>query len=282
VLVLILFGPGLDGPFEGGRREDEQRARALVRLGVTHLAAGLPAAAHRAARYATYPGLLGERDGADDRCLHDVVDLLNSVGNRARPRQVYAPLGVGGHVDHRLAHEASRAVFPGGDGRNVFLYEERPEAFVRGAVRLRLGQLGARLPPAAAQAADAPGLSDLVLRFTAPAAYRRDVHGLTARLSAIGPVFRAWRKSRRWHPLRALGPRLQPVVYPTGSSALAGVRELVGSFGHALDGLSARYLARLGGGVHSERYWLLLPPREADGVETLPPGAMDVPTRLVR
>jgi 2'-N-acetylparomamine deacetylase / 2'''-acetyl-6'''-hydroxyneomycin deacetylase len=282
VLVLTLFGPGLDGPFEGGQPHEERRARALVRLGVAHLTAGFPAAPRRSSQYASYAGLLGEREASDDHWLHQAVDLLNTLSNRVRPRQVYVPLGVGGHVDHRLAHEAARAVFPGGDGRNVFLYEERPEAFVRGAVRLCLGRLGARLPPAAVHAADGASLAHLILRSHAPAAFRRDLGGLSARFRAAGPLFQSWRASRVWHPLRALGPRLQPVVYPTHPSALAGVRELGGSFGRSLDALGGRYLARLGGGVHAERYWLLLPPREADGVETLPPGAMDVPARLVR
>src|SRR5258708_35086179 len=87
------------------------------------------------------------------------VKLLADIGPRIRPRHLYAPLGVGGHVDHRLTYEAALRAFAGEPGRNLFFYEERPEAFVPGAARIRLGLLGARLPPGAAHAAHRAGLA---------------------------------------------------------------------------------------------------------------------------
>jgi LmbE family N-acetylglucosaminyl deacetylase len=65
-------------------------------------------------------------------------DLIRREIERLEPQQVYAPLGVGGHVDHRLCHDAGvellksadRWVMPGPDyaGRVVF-YEDFPYAW---------------------------------------------------------------------------------------------------------------------------------------------------------
>ena len=66
------------------------------------------------------------------------------------------------------------------------LYEERPEAFVRGAVRVRLGQLGARLPPAAAQAADRAHLAPFLWRFHLAPSLRGDLRGWPELLRSTG------------------------------------------------------------------------------------------------
>jgi hypothetical protein len=71
--------------------------------------------------------------------------------------------------------------------------------------------------------------------------------------------------------LRALGPRLQPVTYATGAGDLSRVRGREGDWGPRVRPLALRYALGLGG-EHAERYWLLLPPRAADGLETLGTG----------
>ncbi|HET8646447.1 MAG TPA: PIG-L family deacetylase, partial [Vicinamibacteria bacterium] len=145
VLVVTLFA----GPGAGGA--GAARTGALERLGVVHHALDLPDARTRAREQSAGNALLRKRGPLDDDVIHRATDVLIDLAHRARARDVYLPLAVGGHFDHRLAHEAARAAFDP-SGRNVFLYEERPEAFVPGAVRVRLSQLGARLPPAAVDA----------------------------------------------------------------------------------------------------------------------------------
>jgi LmbE family N-acetylglucosaminyl deacetylase len=267
MLVVSVFGPAQDA-VEG------RGARALRDLGVDVHALELPHARARGGELPT--GLVRERGPQDDDVLHRAADLLIDLAHRTRAREVYVPLAVGGQVDHRLTHEAGRAAFASGNGRNVFLYEERPEAFVPGAIRVRLGQLGARLPPGAAQAPGRRDLGRFVYRFHVGPRFRGDLEGGWDRLRASWTAVREWRSGRSWHPLRALGPRLQPVTFATPARDLARVHELEGHWSRALGKMAARYARGLGDAVHAERYWLLLPPRDADGVDTMGHGADEV------
>ena len=176
---------------------------------------------------------------------------------------------MGGHIDHRLAYEAALRAFAGKPGRNLFFYEERPEAFVPGAVRVRLGTLGARLPPGAVRAAERAGLTRYLLRFHLAPSMRGDFRGWTDRLRCTGPAARQWREARGWNPQRAFGPRFQPIVHAAEAEALPALREVADalfSAGPRRAGLTGRYTRlagayarRLGAAPHGERYWLLLP-----------------------
>lgn len=267
VLLVSLFGPAAYALVG-------QRGEALARLGVDTLALELPDARARGGPAVT--GLVRERAPQDEDVLHLAADRLIDLAHRTRAREVYLPLAVGGHVDHRLAHEAARAAFTSGNGRNVFLYEERPEAFVPGAVRVRLGQLGARLPPAAAHLPGRREVASYLLRFHVGPQFRGDLDGRWDRLRVVLTAAREWRAGSSWHPLRALGPRLQPMTETVAASGLAAVREIEGRWARPLAGLAERYARALGGGDHVERYWLLLPPRDADGLETMGQGADEV------
>jgi LmbE family N-acetylglucosaminyl deacetylase len=258
VLVVTLFAG------TGAARLDK-----LVGLGAAHLSLDLPDARSRRRAASEADALQRRRGPMDDDVLHRAADVLTDLAHRTRARAVYAPLAVGGHFDHRLAHEAARAAFSASAGRNVFLYEERPEVFVPGALRVRLGQLGARLPPAAA---DAPGPRDLgayLLRFHIGPQFRGTHDGAWGPVRWAWTALREWRRGRSWHPLRALGPRLQPVTYATSAADLTNVRALEGDWGPRVGPLAERYAQRIAGVGHAERYWLLLPPRAADGLETL-------------
>lgn len=261
VLVLALFERP-DGATAG--------AAAAEQLGADFVAAGLDPAPHRVSG-ASFGTLAFGRQADDEEWLVRAARLLADVEPRVRARQVYAPLGVGGHIDHRLTHEAALRAFSSGDGRNVYLYEERPEALVPGAVRVRLGLLGARLPPAAANAPDRAGLTRYLLNVHMPPSLRGDLRGLADRLRSSGGAARQWRMARVWNPQKAFGPRLQPVVYAADAQALPAVHEAVLTLlppdarGRArrarrFEALSAAYARRLGAPGHVERFWLLLPP----------------------
>jgi len=268
ILIVTLFGPG---PGDGKGR-DGGTALPSVRLrhlGFAHRDLGWPEARSRTPRYRSLSALAGGWDATDQEYFTQAVRLLSDLGPRSRARQVYIPLAVGGHIDHRLTCEAGRAVFQSGHGRNVFLYEERPDALVRGAVRMRLGQLGARLPPAAAGAAARTGLTRFLLRFHLGPASRGDLTGLVDRLRATGMATRQWRLGRSWRPLKALGPRLQPVVDAASPAALPSIRA-VAAAGMPFDRMAARYAKQLGTRGYAERYWLLLPSRDGDGEAGLP------------
>jgi LmbE family N-acetylglucosaminyl deacetylase len=270
ILVVTVFGgnpPPLPLAGDGGG-------------GLRQIALEIPPAPQRNPYYSSFAALTEGRHGDDEAWLGQAAELLNDVRHRTKARQVYVPLGVGSHIDHRLCHEAALRVFSSGDGRNVFLYEERPESIVQGAVRARLGELGARLPPAAAQAADGTALAPFLMRFHVAAQARGDMKGWPERLRAARVATRQWRHGREWHPQKGFGPRLQPVVQTLQGDAVAALTSLREACPSLLSGrgaserlaaLSTRYSRRLGGD-HAERYWLLLPTRDP-ALATLAAGA---------
>jgi LmbE family N-acetylglucosaminyl deacetylase len=269
VLVVTLFG-GTPTPWAAGTGGLD---------GVRQAALEIPPAAQRNPFYSSFAAITEGHHPDDEAWLSQAAELLNEIRHRTKARQVYVPLGVGSHIDHRLCHDAALRVFSSGDGRNVFLYEERPEALVPGAVRVRLGELGARLPPAAAQAADESSFAPFLMRFHVAAQARGDLSGFSERLRATGLATRQWRQGRGWHPQKGFGPRLQPVLQHAGDELTERVQELqqavpgLSASRRATDRLhrlSAGYGARLGGTTHSERYWLLLPTREESGLATMP------------
>ena len=250
IAVLTLFAP-----VEGADLD------ALSRAGIDVYSAGLPSAALRHPGRRPLDALVAEPNEVDEDCLARAAAQLLDLGGRTRAKQVYAPLGVGGHPDRRLAHDAARSVFRSGSGRDVFFYEERPEALLHGAVRVRLAQIGARLPPAAADAAERATLLRFMLRFHVGPSSRGEIRGGRERLRALPLAARFWRDGQSWQPQRSRGPRLQPVVWELEASthfASAGPRD------RRTDHLESAYGRRLNAGAHAERCWLLLPPLAGD------------------
>ena len=247
-LIVTLFGPG---PRDAGPHQS--------------LALGWPEAPRRDARYAAISGVLfGEHEG-DATIVREMAGRLDALARHTQARHVYAPLAAGGHVDHRLAHLAALAAFGNVSGRDVFLYEDRPYALVRGAVRVRLGQLGVRLPPGAGRVDPRLGLLGFLLRSQAARHRRALTRGIGERLASLRGDARAWRETRAWNPLRAFGLRLQPVLQPAATPPPAvdasDAAALCGA-GAARPELAADYARRLGAGGFAERYWLLLPAQE--------------------
>jgi hypothetical protein len=214
---------------------------------------------------------MGPRHADDGAMLGQVETLLAELVRRTQPRHIYVPLGVWGHVDHRLAFDAARAVLEPGSGRDVFFYEERPFSLLAGSVRIRLAQLGARLPPAAAVFGDHGSLLRFVVGFRIDPFVRRHFSGFWDGIACSRAAAQTWRASRGWNPVKALGPRFQPALHPSDPEALRVLDETIGAFPHGSPfGSKGRFWAqldkharRLGQQAPLERYWLLLPSREA-------------------
>ena len=260
LVVVTLFGEAGEWPKVG----------ALEGASVQHVALRFPEARRRDVRYTSFREVTEGEVASDDPSLAEAAEVLTDLAHRTRASQVYVPLAVGSHLDHRIAHEASLRAFRSGDGRNVFLYEERPEALVRGAVRVRLGQVGARLPPAAVHAADPPRLGSFLWRVQVPPVVRGDLQGWPERLRSTGLAARQWRQGRAWQPQKGFGPRLQPIVQQTDADVLSELPVLGRTLGAAASApkvvrLAGAYTRRLGGAVHAERLWLLLPDRAETG-----------------
>ena len=260
VLVLALFEPV---------GSETAAARAARDLGADYAAAGLPPARARRAQHAP-SSRVTERGPEDEDVALEAARQLTEIGPRIGAVHVYAPLGLGASVDHLLTYEASVRAFATERGRNLFLYEERPEAFVPGAVRTRLALLGARLPPGAARAAQRSGLLRHLWRATEPSRLRGDTETMSSKLRALAAARRRLRQARPWNPLRAFGPRLQPILHMGDEStqdraegiALALLPKDDRGQPRAAQRFNARALAlskALGGVYHAERFWLFLP-----------------------
>ncbi len=258
-LVLALFEPvgSASGPADAARL-----------LGADYAAAGLVSPRE--------PGTppRAEADdaslAAEETAVLEAARLLVEAAPRVQPLHVYAPLGLGDALEHQLAYQAALRAFASEAGRNLFLYEERPEAFVPGAIRTRLALLGARLPPGAARAPEASGVLRHLWRAGEPRRLRGESVGLGARLAARMQDLRRHRMAAPWNPLRALGPRLHPVVHLADEDARARAQAVAQLLlpkdrrgrSRAAQRFNARAGAaakRLGGVYHAERFWLVLP-----------------------
>jgi hypothetical protein len=236
-------------------------------VGADLLTLGYPGASYRTRSGA--PALEGD-DRDREAMVLDLSHRLEEVFRLARPRTLLIPLGVGGRTDALIAHEAALGTFHAGSGRDVYLYEDRPEAFVSGSVRIRLARMGARLPPAASRIRGEGSLLRLLIRTQTVPRLDDPKMGLGRRSRAGRGALREWLAARSWRPLRALGPRLQPLLARADAGALDEIRDIVGlACGSGRGRTAERILAfgadqarRLGASGWAERFWLLLPERE--------------------
>jgi hypothetical protein len=191
--------------------------------------------------------------------------FLEQVRRQARPRRVYLPLGLAGRVLDREIHEVGARIFRP-NSRDLFFYEERPDALVPGAVRLRLAQMGASLPPGVSHLPKAAPLGLILGVERAPHLAPR-LSGLNERLRTAAILTQLLAGTRGWRPQRAFGPRLQPSVQeenPAAAEIVAILQEHLPSlFGSArrMKAVTNRYTRSLRQPGYAERYWLLLPER---------------------
>ncbi len=92
-------------------------------------------------RYASNDALFGAV-APDDPLRAELYDALRQITQRLPMAMVYAPLGVGNHVDHQLTHDLAAELAR--EGVIMAFYEDFPYAAGAGAVNDRLRQLSAR------------------------------------------------------------------------------------------------------------------------------------------
>jgi LmbE family N-acetylglucosaminyl deacetylase len=183
VAVVTVFEADANGPFaDAPRRRTEDKTFAEA-FGVTGVSVGLRDAIVRHARYKKLTALFSQ-PLAEDEALIDRVDAAIAP-LMDEHTQLWAPLGVGGHVDHRLTHQFGRAL-----GATHF-YEDMPYALLRYAVGRRLHELGFEV-------LDAQGI-ERASAFTewsaATRAYRR-MPLLQSLTSSVTRPFAAWTMAR--------------------------------------------------------------------------------------
>lgn len=137
VTLVTVFLSGRDAD---ARRAEDERAAAV--LGCRYLCLGLfdapdrPEVRGRLGIFAPFgPPHLGITSEVVARLLWHI----------AAPAELYAPLAVGGHIDHRIVHEAARAVAYK-LGLPVAYYEDQPYSLAPYALARRLAALEVQLP----------------------------------------------------------------------------------------------------------------------------------------
>jgi len=122
------------------RREDQAAARAL---GAKPRWLGMADAPFRHPFYNSFRNIIFGAAQGEELRLASLDRMLFVLVTSLQPVRLYIPLGVGGHIDHRLTFVAANglpATIP-----KIF-YEERPYALVGHAVPWRLSGLGIKLP----------------------------------------------------------------------------------------------------------------------------------------
>lgn len=273
VVVAVAFSS--DGSPEAGAA-----GRALTEMGIELAGLGFAPAPERNEFYRSFTRACFERHSEDAQLLPELSERIRELVLRTRARHVYLPLGAAGHVDHKLCHEAGLRALHDATGRDVFFYEERPQAFVPGAIRARMSELGARLPPVAADIHDDPSTARAFLSFALAPFLRTERLPAAERVRAARRFARGLRAGRAWRPTRAFGLRLQPVLETLSAAelhrmlgALSGTEARIAQlFGtrQRLEAQARRYSERLGRAPYTERYWLMLPPRDEGGLVSVP------------
>lgn len=120
------------------RRQEEQTAAAV--LGTTIHALPFRDAIYRGQTYRSDDDLFAPPPATEADIPSRVLTALRDELPASASARIYAPLGVGGHVDHRYAFDAAVAFATA--GWDVWFYEEMPYALRRHAVEERLASVG--------------------------------------------------------------------------------------------------------------------------------------------
>lgn len=139
-------GLGADSA-EAVKRRREEDAAAVQSLGADALWLDFPEAIFRGAPayYTNNDALFGSVNPADLSLDTQIADVLMRIHQRAPLGVLYAPLGVGNHVDHQLVCSAADRLTQ--QRVSVKFYEDFPYVSVPGALAARQQQLGIPMEP---------------------------------------------------------------------------------------------------------------------------------------
>ena len=168
------------------RRAEDTAALAL--LGATSLHLDYQDAVYRSGADGewlyNHEQALWERVHPDDPLARDGIDLLAghlaSLVPQAGAQVVYAPLGLGHHVDHQIVHAAARKLLSG--ATRMAFYEDYPYGEKPGALEAALLVAGAQDWRVEVVALDAP---DITAKIAALAYYRTQLAGLFGSVEAM-------------------------------------------------------------------------------------------------
>ena len=148
VAVMTLFEAkeGMAEFSDAARKEEDARFARLA--GIEMVQAGFADAIVRKAAYRWTPMIFAPVGDAESPLVASIRTALQRFVYARGCTRVVAPLGVGGHVDHQVAHLACRDLY----GAHVSFYEDTPYVLTDYQLARRLSRLG--VAPALADAAD--------------------------------------------------------------------------------------------------------------------------------
>jgi len=126
------------------QREEEERS-AMAALGADYLWLGYADAIYRGDQYLSDADLFGPVKPGDADLRRNLGRDIVRIWRRCPGATVYLPLGVGGHVDHRLCGDAAADLRLAGAA--VAWYEDFPYVLEPGAVDRRIEALGVAPSP---------------------------------------------------------------------------------------------------------------------------------------
>jgi LmbE family N-acetylglucosaminyl deacetylase len=127
------------------RRAEERRAAALLGARIAFLP--FPDAIYRGERYLDDEALFGRLATEEVDLVEAIVAALDLPAEVDGETRLYAPLGIGGHVDHQLVYQAGLALARAGWA--VWWYEDLPYALRAGAAERRAAAVAERFEVAA-------------------------------------------------------------------------------------------------------------------------------------
>lgn len=154
VATVFTEGSESDGASHAARRGEDLSAAAALGFEAMHM--GILDAPFRSTSYRDFEGIIYSDPCSPEAAALtvDVADRIEAAIATLAPDKLLVPLGVGGHIDHEIAFNACASLEP---RCTVAFYEDRPYAFVPGAVSWRWRELGGR--PEALPSAETHGPS---------------------------------------------------------------------------------------------------------------------------
>jgi LmbE family N-acetylglucosaminyl deacetylase len=183
-LVITVFGGAGNGPLssfatqvqretgfgasaqEAVQRRQEEDAAATEALGADALWLDFPDAIYRG--YDSREALFGSVRPADAGIEDQLAAILLEIRSRSPQAVIYAPLGVGHHVDHQIVCSAADRLTQ--QKANIKFYEDFPYVTAPGALQARQAELGLKME----EEINEVGLQ-LPMRIEAIALYRSQV-----------------------------------------------------------------------------------------------------------
>lgn len=138
-MIVTVFSEG-----NGHALRRNEDARAAAHLGAQVAWLEFLDAPDRSSSYRDFESLIFGRDPVDETLPREIAEKVRELMAARQVDTIYAPLGVGTHIDHRLCFEAVRRLE---SGPRVCYYEERPYCYAAGSVELRLHELGCVVDP---------------------------------------------------------------------------------------------------------------------------------------